>query len=316
MLNAAQLTRIDLNLLVLFHVVCEEGHVGRAASRLTLTASAVSHGLKRLRHLLNDPLFLRTPKGVVPTARALALREPVAEILSQVHSALGAATPFDPRTSTRRFVLGAPDAVLASLASPLLARIGTDAPHIDLALVQLLPQTHERAKDGPWSACLHSLERRELDIALLPLRAPPPRFAASKLYDEEFVVAMRKGHPFARNRSEAMFCASKHLLVSHHGDPRGFVDDALDKRGRKRRVVLTVPSFVMALDFVAQSDLLAALPRRLVDQHAARLGLTSAALPFKRKADAVQAVATRAALRDAGIAWLMQVLGSLFARGT
>jgi DNA-binding transcriptional LysR family regulator len=78
MLNASQLARADINLLVLFHVVLEEGNVGRAADRLRVTSSAVSHSLARLRLLLDDPLFLRTPKGIVPTARAVALREPVA----------------------------------------------------------------------------------------------------------------------------------------------------------------------------------------------------------------------------------------------
>lgn len=84
MLKLAHLARTDLNLLVLFQVVLDECHVGRAANRLNLTPSAVSHGLGRLRKLLNDPLFLRSPKGVVPTARALTLREPVAEILARV----------------------------------------------------------------------------------------------------------------------------------------------------------------------------------------------------------------------------------------
>jgi DNA-binding transcriptional LysR family regulator len=314
MLNLIQLSRIDLNLLVLFHAVCDEAHVGRAASRLSLTPSAVSHGLKRLRQLFNDPLFLRTPKGVVPTARALALRAPVAEILSLVHGALGTAVPFDPATSRRRFVIGAPDAVLASTMQPLLECIGTDAPQVDIGLVQLMPQPRERTAGEPWAECLHRLERRELDIALLPLRVLPPRFKALKLYDEDFVVAMRKGHAFARDRSEARFCAAKHVLASVSADPHGFVDEALERHGRKRRIVLTVPSFMMALEHVANSDLLAAMPRRLVDRHAARLGLTAVELPFKRKADPVQAVATKAAMMDAGVAWLMRVLVGLFAR--
>jgi DNA-binding transcriptional LysR family regulator len=93
MMKLAHLARIDLNLLVLFQVVLDERHVGRAAGRLNLTPSAVSHGLGRLRKLLNNPLFLRTPKGVVPTARALTLREPVAEILARVQNVLGSAAP-------------------------------------------------------------------------------------------------------------------------------------------------------------------------------------------------------------------------------
>src|SRR5262252_3973877 len=128
MLNIAQLSRIDLNLLVLFQVVLEEQHVARAAHRLHLTPSAVSHGLRRLRTTLQDPLFLRTPRGVVPTERALALHVPITDILVGVQNVIGSTTPFDRATSTRRFVIGAPDAILASTMTPLLKRVAIEAP--------------------------------------------------------------------------------------------------------------------------------------------------------------------------------------------
>src|SRR5690348_12329060 len=109
MLNKTNLGRADLNLLVLFEAVLEESHVGRAAERLHLTPSAVSHGLGRLRQLLNDPLFLRTPKGVVPTDRARNLARPVADVLARARNIIATAEPFDPARSTRRFMIGAPD---------------------------------------------------------------------------------------------------------------------------------------------------------------------------------------------------------------
>ena len=246
-MKLAHLARTDLNLLVLFQVVLDERHVGRAAGRLNLTPSAVSHGLGRLRKLLNDPLFLRTPKGVVPTARALTLREPVAEILARVQNVLGSAAPFDPATTARRFVVAAPDAVLASTTIPLLERIGAEAPHVDLSLIHVMPQRRDGSKEAPWAGCLMMLENREIDLAMLPINHVPPRFEARRLYDEDFVVATRKGHPFARAPTEAAFCAAEHLLVSLNGDPHGFIDEMLAKRGSRRRVVLTVPSFVMAL---------------------------------------------------------------------
>jgi len=118
MLNEIDLSRADLNLLVLFEAVLEEGHVGRTADRLNLSPSAVSHGLGRLRRLLNDPLFLRTPKGVVPTARAIDLAEPIADILARVRSVVSTSEPFDPATSTRRFTIGAPDGVSAVILPP------------------------------------------------------------------------------------------------------------------------------------------------------------------------------------------------------
>src|SRR5262245_51647705 len=159
MLNKIPLSRIDLNLLVVFQAVLEEGHVARAAGRLNLTPSAVSHALGRLRHLLNDPLFLRTPKGVVPTARALELGAPVADILARVGRVMASAVPFDPTRSARRFVIGAPDAVMASTMAPLLRYLGTRAPYVDIGLIHLMPVVLGDAMDQPWQECLRQLER-------------------------------------------------------------------------------------------------------------------------------------------------------------
>ncbi len=311
MLNTAHLSRVDLNLLVLFHAVLEEGHVGRAALRLNLTPSAVSHGLARLRRLFSDPLFLRTPKGVVPTTRALALSEEISGILKGVQGVLNTAVPFDAATSARRFVIGAPDAVLASTMLPLLAQIAGEAPHIDIGLIHVMPARPRGPKDEPWAEGLSKLEKREIDVAVLPVQGVPPRFEARHLYEETFVVAMRCGHPFARKPSLAAFCASEHLLVTLSGDAHGFLDDMLAKRGRRRRIALTVPSFMMALAHLPSSDLLAVLPRRLVRQYASRFGLVATELPLERKADPIQAIATKAALMDAGVAWIVETLANL-----
>ncbi len=308
MMNFAQLARVDLNLLVLFRAVLDERHVGRAAVRMNLTPSAVSHALSRLRDQLNDPLFLRTPKGVVPTARAMELGEPIGEILAKIENVLGSAAPFDAATSERRFMVGAPDAVLASGMVSMFARIKVKAPNVSIGLIHLMPARRGNSVKEPWQESLDMLEKRKLDVALLPVRAVPPRFEAHRIYDEDFVVAMRKGHAFARAPNAAAFCRSRHLLVSMDGDPAGFVDDLLARRGLERRVELTVPTFMAALAYLSSSDLIAAMPRRLVQQQAARFGLTFVDLPFKRKSDSIQAVTTKAALRDAGVAWLVQTL--------
>jgi DNA-binding transcriptional LysR family regulator len=307
MLNSAHLARIDLNLLVLFSVVLEEGHVARAAGRLNLTPSAVSHGLGRLRRLLNDPLFLRTPRGVVPTDRARELAAPVAEILARVGSVIATAAPFDPSTSRRRFRIGAPDGASAVLLEPLFARLRKQALGIDIGLVHLMPE-QPIATGQAWQQGLEMLQARAIDIAVLPLREVPPRFVARHLYSEDFVVAMRKGHALARNPSLSAFCRAEHVLVSLNGDPHGFVDELLAKRGLSRRVVLTVPGFMMALAHLASSDLIASLPRRLVQHHGARFGLIAAELPLKRKPDPIQAITTKAALMDAGVSWLIEVV--------
>src|SRR5690349_3554054 len=163
MLNEIDLSRTDLNLLVLFDVVLAERHVAKAANRLNLSASAVSHGLGRLRQLLNDPLFLRTPKGVVPTARGIELAEPVSEILARVRSVVSTAEPFDPATSTRRFTVGAPDGISAVVLPLLLAELRQTAPGIAVGVRQLLP-TPARV----WRSAFADLETRAMDIAIMP----------------------------------------------------------------------------------------------------------------------------------------------------
>src|SRR5687767_8595919 len=138
MMNEIQLANVDLNLLVLFDAVFQERQVGRAAKQLHLTPSAVSHGLKRLRQLLHDPLFIRSPTGVVATDRATELAQPISDVLARVRGVLASSDPFDPKTSKRRFTLGAPDHVCAMLVPALLAKVRAAAPHLDLSVRQLL----------------------------------------------------------------------------------------------------------------------------------------------------------------------------------
>lgn len=308
MLNPAHLARIDLNLLVLFHVVYEERHVARAAERLSLTPSAVSHGLGRLRRLLNDPLFLRTPKGVVPSARATELAEPVAEIITKAGAVIDSAEPFNAARSQRRFAIGAPDAISAVLLTHLLDLLERRAPGVDIGLVQLLPQHRGQPTSQVWQHTLTALESRSLDIVILPIDEIPPRFVSHKLFEENFVVTMRKGHPFARSPNLKRFCNMRHLLVSLTGDPHGVVDLALAQQGLRRRVVLTVPSFMMALSTLAQTDLLGTLPQHMVAQCARQFGLVTVDLPLLRRRDPVCVVATKAAMMDAGIAWLFSLI--------
>jgi DNA-binding transcriptional LysR family regulator len=304
MLNQLDLSRTDLNLLVLFEVVLRERHVGRAADRLNLTPSAVSHGLGRLRRLLNDPLFLRTPKGVVPTARATELAAPIADILARTSAVMATATPFDPSTSTRRFTIGAPDAVSAVVLRPLLVGLRTKAGGIDIGVRQILPSPAR-----VWRTAIAELEAGAMDVAIIPSDDIPPRFEKRRLYEEDFVIAVRRGHRFARDPTLERYCEMQHVVVSYSGDPHGFVDEALAKRGRVRRIALTVPNFMLALAIVAETDLATALPRRLARMHAARFGIVALDAPLPLPGFRVNAIAPKVAMMDAGLAWLVDLLG-------
>lgn len=308
MLNQIDLARADLNLLTLFEVVLEEGHVGRAAERMHITPSAVSHGLGRLRRLLNDPLFLKTPRGVVPTARASELAAPIAEVLARARSVISSAEPFDPASSLRRFVIGAPDGVAAVLLPALFARIRAQAPGVAISVRQLLPEPGESSPERAWRSAFTQLEARAMDLAILPVAEAPARFQARALYEEDFVVAMRAGHPLAKAPTLDRYCEAQHLVVSHTGDAAGFVDDALARLGRSRRVALTVPNFMFALAAVADTDLVTAVPRRFAAAHAQRFGLVTMDAPLALASFRLTAIAPQVALMDAGLAWLYGML--------
>lgn len=315
MLNQIDLSRTDLNLLVLFDTVLAERNVGRAAAKLNLSPSAISHGLGRLRRLLNDPLFLRTPRGVVPTDRALALAPQIAEILQGVREVLAGSTQFDPASSTRRFRLGAGDAFLCVYGPTLAAGLATSAPGIGLATLHIVPSFRQTPEEGAWDHVLAMLESRELDVALLPWLTCPPRFVARPVGEDRLIAAMRADHPFARDPSLEVYCRARHLVVSMRGDPVTVTDQVLAEKGLARAVAMTVPNFTSALFLAAESDLVVSLPESFVLAYGERFGVVARPLPFEVAPRTVIAVTTRAALQDAGVAWLVdQVAAAMGAR--
>lgn len=297
MLNYVHLADVDLNLLVLFDVVLREQNVARAALALHLSPSAVSHGLGRLRRVFDDPLFLRTPKGVVPSARALELATPIADVLSRITGIVASATPFDPAKATRRFTLGMADATAATLIPALLARIRHSAPRIDIGLRHLFPNT-----------ALVELEQRTIDLAVVALDEVPARFVRRVVREEDFVIAARIGHPFLSKPTLKAYSEAGHILASVRGDSHGFIDDALAEKGLRRRVALVVPNFMLALAALAETDLVAALPRSLMQLHGARFGVAAVPSPLPLRMDALCAIVTQAALRDNGVHWLFEAV--------
>jgi DNA-binding transcriptional LysR family regulator len=294
MLNEIDLSRADLNLLVLFETVFEERHVGRAAERLNLSASAVSHGLGRLRRMLNDPLFLKMPKGVVATSRATELAEPIADVLARVRRVVATAVPFDSATSRRRFVIGMPDGFSVFLPR-LLVDLAREAQGIDLAIRHIQRET-----------ALADVDARLVDVAVAPFSEVPARFAERIVYEEDFVVAMRRGHVFAKEPTLDRYCEMRHLLVAPRGDLRGGVDERLEALGRSRRVAVAVPNFMLAVDLVSKTDLISVLPRYFVEMHAGRFDIITVPLPLQDFWPPVKAVVPKAALMDAGIVWLLE----------
>jgi DNA-binding transcriptional LysR family regulator len=298
MLNETARTRVDLDLLLLFQVVLRERHVGNASRVLHLSPSAVSHGLGRLRALFGDPLFLRTPKGVVPTPRALQLAEPVGDVLGRARQLEEGSRSFAPGRSDRSFAIGTLDAPATWFLPPLLARIQRVAPGIRV-----------EARHFALGDAYAELDAHRVDLVVMPLFEPvPARFESRKLYREEFVAVARAGHPFLRRPGLQSYCGARHLLVSPAGGPRGFIDDALAARGLSRQVSIVVPNFLLGMAVLAESDLVATMPRRVVERHAKRFNLRTAPVPLRLAVprSVIYAAVPKVALLDAGVAWLFE----------
>ena len=147
-----------------------------------------------------------------------------------------------------------------------------------------------------------------MDIAIIPSDDIPPRFEKRFVYEEDFVIAMRKGHAFAADPTLNRFCDMQHLVVSHTGDPYGFVDEALASRSLTRRIGLTVPNFMLALATIAETSLISALPRRLVAMNARRFGIVAVDAPLSLPTFRLNAVAPKVAMMDEGLTWIFDLL--------
>ncbi len=292
-------------MLLLFDLLFEERNAGRAAARLNLSPSAVSHALRRLRSLFDDPLFLPSPKGMIPTDRAEQLAPAIRSVIEQIASLLVTVEPFDPASANRQFRVGAPDAAISLLVPSLVSRLAREAPGIDLAILQLLPRPGSNDPGHAWNDAFAELDRGALDLVILPYRPPQSRFTTVPLYFEDFAIVTPRGHVFAEDPSVERLAAARHVMVSATGDRSGFVDRLLEERGLKRSIALTVPSFYMAVAAIASSDLIGAIPRRFAVEAARLYPVEVVEPPFAMGQADLNAIVPSAAMLDRGIEWLL-----------
>lgn len=300
-----QLHRLDLNLLRVFAVLMETRHVGRAAARLHLTPSAVSHALRRLREQVGDELFLRTPRGLRPTPRAEAAAEEVADVLARLGAVLRP-TAFDPAAERRTVRLGTTDYTSFVLAPRLVASLRDEAPGVDLRLMTVDRLT-----------MLPLVERGELDAAVgLWPGELPEGLARLPLFAERTVCVARPDHPALAGGGDldlATFARLPHLLVSFTGDAAGPVDELLAERGLSRRVAVTVPHVLAAPFVVAASDLLAVLAERVALALRPLAPLALYPLPVAPPAWRIDLFLRRRRLADPFEAWLAERLRAVAA---
>jgi len=245
-----KLREFDLNLLLVFDCLIREKSVSKAAQALYLSQSAVSHSLKRLRDKLGDPLLVATKGGMLPTARALELEQPVREWLATIEQQLAEKT-FDAKTSQAQFVLASSDYVEYAFLPSLIKRLGLAAPQVDLMLKHLEPGEIDQA-----------LARGEIDAAIRLFSTENRHDVVSKkIAVEEPVVLMQKTHPRLPgvDMDLQQYLSEPHLVIdsmelSHE------VELLLAEQQLQRRVQLHVPSFLSAPIILAESEMLATVP--------------------------------------------------------
>ncbi len=268
----ADLRTFDLNLLIAFDLLMKERNVSRAAEKMFISQSAMSHVLQRLRQQLEDPLLVKTPAGMTPTPRALSLVAPVAAVLKEVEGLIRAPAPFDPANCRRAFNLAATDYVEALLLPKLAPHIARQAPGVDI---------HFKRTSSRFP--LNALEQGEIDLILgfEVMLNPPQHLHCESLFDDYMVCVARIGHPLVNaGLTLEDYIDLPHILVSRTGASTGQVDSWLAEHGRERRVALTVSHFLSASLIVAQTDMVMAFPKRTAEQFAQTLPLQLVPLPL------------------------------------
>jgi len=263
---------LDLNLLRVFDALFEERSVTRAGSRLHVTQSAVSHALARLRDILDDELFIKSPDGMTPTVKARAVGPRLRAGLLQLQAAL-TVDAFNPATAEQHYTIAADAYACAVLLPSVVGRIRADAPGVD---VRITPDIANIAE---------ALDTGRVDLAISGYGRVPERLGLRGLLRDRLVWVLRADHPLAREKLTLERLASlPHLvravtdermeamdgMIVEHGlerrvaqDGDGALADALAGIGRPRQVRLTVPSTHAALAIVGETDLAALVPWRM-----------------------------------------------------
>ncbi|EIK60966.1 LysR family transcriptional regulator [Pseudomonas sp. B2021] len=244
----------DLNLLITLDVLLAEGSVARAAQRLRLSPSAMSRALARLRAATGDPLLVRAGRGLVPTPRALQLREQVSQLVQDAHAVLRPAHTLDLGEVVRTFTLRTSEEFVERFGPALLARIAQDAPGVRLRFVHKSDKHSALLRDGGVD-----LETGVVDVGA------SPEVLTQALFRDRLVGVVRAGHPLSRGPlSAARFAQGQHVYVSRRGQDRGQIDDALEAQGLVRQVSIVVAGFNTAIALARGTDLIASVPERYI----------------------------------------------------
>ncbi|MEA3121056.1 MAG: hypothetical protein QOH33_597 [Paraburkholderia sp.] len=259
--------RPDLNLLATLDVLLSEGSVARAAQRLRLSPSAMSRALTRLRETTGDPLLVRAGRGLVPTPRALELRERVSQLVQDSEAVLRPAEKLDLKQIVRTFTLRTSEGFVENFGPQLIARVARQAPGVRLRFMQ----KHDKDSTSLREATV------DLETGVVGVKTGP-EVRTRALFRDRFIGVVRKRHPLSKGKLTATrYMGGRHILVSRRGLDKGPIDEALKPFGMEREIVTIVGGFSVALTLARASDLIASVPERHTGN--LRAGMFSFPLP-------------------------------------
>ncbi len=258
----------DLNLLTTLDVLLAEGSVAGAAKRLGLSPSAMSRALARLRETTGDPLLVRAGRGLVPTPRAVALREQVSRLVQDANIMLRPVQSLDMARVERTFTLRTSEEFVERFAPALLARIAREAPGVRLRFINKTDKDSTLLREGSV----------DLETGVVDPTASP-EVLTQALFRDRLVGVVRSGHPLGQGDVDVRrYAEGQHVYVSRRGQARGQIDDALESLGFTRQITTTVAGFATAIALARATDLIASVPERYTAHP--REGLHSFALPL------------------------------------
>ena len=261
------MARPDLNLLVTLDVLLAEGSVARAGQRLRLSPSAMSRALARLRETTGDPLLVRAGRGLVPTPRALELRERVSRLVQDAEGVLRPAEMLNLKQLVRTFTLRTREGFVENFGPGLIARASDEAPGVRLCFVQKPDKESTSLRDGTV----------DLETGVVA-KTTGPELRAQALLRDRFIGVVRTGHALSRGKmTPSRYAKGRHISVSRRGFDKGPIDEALKRLGLKREIVTIVTSFSTALALARASDLIVSVPERHTGN--LRAGMYSFPLP-------------------------------------
>ena len=258
----------DLNLLITLDVLLAEGNVTRAAQRLRLSPSAMSRSLARLRNTTGDPLLVRAGRGLVPTPRALELREKVNQLVQDAQSVLRPEEMPDLKQLERTFTLRTSEGFAENFGPDLINRISIEAPGVLLRFVQKLDKDSAELRQGAI----------DLETGVV-VKTMGPEVRAQAMFRDRFVGVVRLGHPLCDGEiTPARYSTGKHIGITRRGLEMRPIDDALGLLGLERAFAVVVGGFSTALAMSRGSDFIASVPERHTGN--LRAGMYTFALPF------------------------------------